>query len=140
MASTNFRRLHGVIAATLLALAAASVSAQTQAPLDLRLRQLPDPQASDSIATPDQQAVDSGTSVHGSFSTAIGYSKNYGNSTVNTAELDVSKQYESGRAIDLHIGVLRSTGLPSTAPHDYVSRYPVDCPRMTTGAAAQNCN
>ena len=102
MASTQTRRLHGVIAATLLALAAAPVSAQTQPPLDLRLRQLPDPQAGERIATPDQQVVDTGTSVHGSFSTGIGYSKNYGNSTVTTADLDVSKQYDSGRAIDLH--------------------------------------
>jgi len=140
MASTQTRRLHGVIAATLLALAAAPVSAQTQPPLDLRLRQLPDPQAGERIATPDQQAVDTGTSVHGSFSTGIGYSKNYGNSTVTTADLDVSKQYDSGRAIDLHVGVLHSTGLPATAPQDYVSRYPRDCSRMTTDAAVQGCN
>jgi hypothetical protein len=140
IASTRTRRLHSVIAATLLMLAAASVSAQTQPPLDLRLHPLPDPLAGEHIATPAQQAVDSGTSVHGSFSTGIGYSKNYGNSTVNTAELDVSKQYESGRAIDLHIGVLHSTGLPTTAPHDYVSRYPRDCSRMTTDAASQSCD
>jgi len=125
VAAQRNRRLHGIIAATLLAIAA-SVSAQTQPPLDLRLHQLPDPQASERIATPDQQAVDTETSVHGSFSTAIGYSKNYGNSTVNTAELDMSKRYDSGRAIDLHIGVLRSTGLPGPAPRDYVSRYPGD--------------
>lgn len=140
MASTRTRRLHGVIAVTLLALAAASVSAQTQPPLDLRLRPLPDPQAGEHVATPDQRAVDTGASVHGSFSTGIGYSKNYGNSTINTAELDVSKQYDSGRAIDLHIGVLRSTGLPNASPRDYVSRYSGDCPRMTTDAAAQSCN
>jgi hypothetical protein len=126
IATRRSRRLCRVIAATLLALAAASVSAQTQPPLDLRLHQLPDPQASERIATPDQQAVDTQTSVHGSFSTGIGYSKNYGNSTVNTAELDVSTRYDSGRALDLHIGVLHSTGLPGPAPRDYVSRYPGD--------------
>ena len=123
---TTLRGRRRRIAAILLALAAALASAQTQHPsLDLRLRPLPE--ATDgSLAVPDQQAVDTATSVHGSFTTGIGVSKNYGNSTVNAAELDVTRQYENGRALDLHIGVLHSTGLPAAAPRDYVSRYPGD--------------
>lgn len=113
------------IAAILLAFVAGVASAQTQPPsLDLRL---PDPDlSSGAVAVPGQHVADMATSVHGSFTTGIGYSKNYGNSTVNAAELDVTKQYESGRVLDLHIGVLRSTGLPGAASQDYVSRYPRD--------------
>ena len=123
----NIRGPLGRIATILLLCVAGSAGAQSQpSPLDLRLPQLPEPHAQESPAAniPDQRATDTATSVHGAFSTGIGYSKAYGNSTVNTAELDVTKQYDSGRALDLHIDVLHSTGLPSVAPRDYVSRYP----------------
>lgn len=114
------------IAAILLALVAGFASAQTPYPsLDLRLRPLPD-LTDGRGSVPDEHAADAATSVHGSFTTGIGYSKNYGNSTVNAADLDVTKQYESGRVLDLHIGVLRSTGLPGAVPQDCVSRYPRD--------------
>ena len=125
-ASTAIRRPCRRIAAIVLALVAGVASAQTpQPPLDLRLRPLPD-LTDGGVAVPGQRAADTDTSVHGSFTTGIGYSKNYGNSTVNEAELDVTKQYENGRTLDFHMGVLRSTGLPGAAPQDYVSRYPRD--------------
>ena len=105
-------------------LLAGSAVAQTQpAPLDLRLHPPLDAGA-EVGTTPDEYAADTATSVHGSFTSGIGYSKAFGNSTINAAELDVNKQYDNGRALNLHIDVLRSTGLPGAAPRDYVSRYP----------------
>ena len=122
---TNIRHPHSRLA-TILVLVAAVACAQQPSPLDLRLHPQPDriPRSGPGATTPDERAVDTSTSVHGGFSTEIGYSKPYGNSTVNTAELDVNKQYDNGRSLDLHIEVLHSTGLPSASPHDYVSRYP----------------
>ena len=113
---------HLVIVLTLVATCA---RAQTSPPLDLRLPQPLDAPApgSEGDATPGVYVADTATSVHGSFSTGIGYSKAFGTSTINAADLDVSKQYEDGKALNLHIEVLRSTGLPTVAPRDYVSRY-----------------
>jgi hypothetical protein len=119
--------VHCAVAAIAIALLAAPAFAQTPpAPLDLRLHELPDlrPQPDDEVATPRERAADTETSVHGSFSSEIGYSKAFGQSTVNTADIDVTKQTDSGRTLDLHIGVLHSTGLPDVSPRDYVSRYP----------------
>lgn len=126
---TTIGHLRRCAVAIPLALLAASASAQTPAPaLDLRLHQPPDmrAEASPTAVNPDDPASGTDTTVHGSFSTEIGYSKTFGNSTVNTAELDVNKRYDSGRSLNLHIDVLRSTGLPNVAPVDYVSRYPHD--------------
>ncbi len=107
-----------------LSLFAAAAFAQTPPPaLDLQLHDLQQP-SDDDTASSDFGAADTTSSVHGSFTTGIGYSKNYGNSTYNAAELDVSKQTDSGRAVDLHIAVQRSTGLPYGSPPDYVRRYP----------------
>lgn len=123
-AGTNTRRPKLRLACSLLMFAAGSALAQTQpSPLDLRLPQPLDAGGQVST-TPDEQVADTATSVHGSFTTGIGYSKTFGNSTVNAAELDVNKQYDNGRALNLHIDVLRSTGLPGPVPRDYVSRYP----------------
>jgi hypothetical protein len=66
--------------------------------------------------------------VHGSFTTGIGYSKEFGNSTFNSADLDVSKQYDSGRTVDMHLHVEQSKGFPygGTAypyGYGYGSRY-----------------
>lgn len=124
-AGTNIRRLRGGVAVTLMALLAGPAWAQTQpSPLDLRLPQLPDSRISSDTNTPEERAADTATSVHGSFTTGVGYSKAYGNSTLNAAELDVNKQYDNGKTLNLHIDVLRSTGLPGALPPDYVSRYP----------------
>ena len=118
------------IAAVVLTLVAGTARAQTPPSLDLQLPQPRDERAqvgaatSDETATPDENVADTATSVHGSFTTGVGYSKTYGNSTVNAAELDVNKQYDNGKTLNLHIDVLRSTGLPSGSPRDYVSRYP----------------
>jgi len=120
------------IAAILLVFVAGSAWAQAQqASLDLQLPQPPDARAdasqdaatSDDYGDPD--SADTGASVHGSFTAGIGYSKTYGNSTVNAAELDVSKRYDDGKKLDLHIDVMRSTGLPTVSPRGFGSRYPV---------------
>ena len=116
--------MHCAAAAIATAWLAAPAIAQDQAPpLDLRLHELP--LAAEDVPAPSDYSADTDTAVHGSFTTGIGYSKNFGNSTYNAAELDVSKQTDSGRVVDLHIGVQRSTGLPYyAAPPDYVRRYP----------------
>jgi hypothetical protein len=124
MRNVRFRSLSHALAAISLALFAATGLAQTPPPaLDLRLHDLPEP-SDDDAASSDFGEGDSTTSVHGSFTTGIGYSKNFGNSTYNAAELDVSKQTDSGRAVDLHIAVQRTTGMPYASPPDYVRRYP----------------
>ena len=123
MRNARIRSLRRCLAAISLALSSAAALAQTPPPaLDLRLHDLP--ALNDDAATPAEYSADTETSVHGSFTTGIGYSKNFGNSTYNAAELDVSKQTDSGRTVDLHIGVQRSTGLPYASPPDYVRRYP----------------
>ena len=108
-----------------MALFATCAQAQVSPPLDLRLPHSPDAPVLDSQrdATPGVYVADTATSVHGTFSSGIGYSKAFGTSTINTADLDVNKQYDDGRTLNLHIDVLHSTGLPTAAPRDYVSRY-----------------
>jgi hypothetical protein len=119
----RIRYVRRALAAAVMALLAAPALAQTEAsPLDLRLHELP--LSADDVAPSSEEAADTGTEVHGSFTTGIGYSKNFGNSTYNAAELDVSKQTDSGRVVDLHIGVQRTTGLPYASPPDYIRRYP----------------
>jgi hypothetical protein len=120
------------IAAILLVFVAGSAWAQAQqSPLDLQLPRPPDARAdvSQDAATADDygdpDSADTGVSVHGSFTAGVGYSKTYGNSTVNAAELDVSKRYEDGKTLDLHIGAMRSTGFPTVSPRGFGSRYPV---------------
>ena len=121
---TNIRTRDLRRALLLLMFLGASASAQTQpSTLDLRLPRPPDAGAQVGT-TPDEYAADTATSVHGSVTSGIGYSKAYGNSTVNAADIDVNKQFDNGRALNLHIDVLRSTGLPGPLPRDYVSRYP----------------
>jgi hypothetical protein len=109
-----------------LALFATCVAAQTLPSLDLRLPYQPDapvPDGARGVVTPGVYTADTETSVHGTFSTGIGYSKAFGTSTISTADLDVNKLYDDGRALNLHIDVLHSTGLPTATPRDYVSRY-----------------
>jgi hypothetical protein len=123
----DIRHLNVRIVLASLVFLAGSVSAQTQAPsLNLQLPQQSDARTAldEDVAKPDEYAADTATSVHGSFTTGVGYSKTYGNSTFNAAELDVNKQYDSGRTLNLHIDVLRSTGMPLGPPRDYVTRYP----------------
>lgn len=118
------------IAAILLVCVAGSAQAQ-QSPLNLQLPQPPDARAdvNQDAATPDEyddpDSADTGVSVHGSLTAGVGYSKTYGNSTMNAAELDVSKRYDDGKTLDLHIGAMRSTGFPTVAPRGFGSRYPV---------------
>jgi len=120
------------IAAIVLVFVAGSACAQAQqSPLNLQLPQPPDARADadQDAATPDDyddpDSADTGVSVHGSFTAGIGYSKTYGNSTMNAAELDVSKQYDDGKRVDLHISAMRSTGFPTVSPRGFGSRYPV---------------
>jgi hypothetical protein len=123
MQRARCRSLPRCLAAISLALFAAAALAQTPPPaLDLRLHDMP--VVNDDVATPGEYAADTETSVHGSVSTGVGYSKAFGRSTVNTADLDLTKRTDSGRTLDMHISVLHATGIPDAAPRDYVSRYP----------------
>ena len=123
MRNTRIPWMRCAAAAIATALLAAPAIAQDQAaPLDLRLHELP--LSADDVSAPSDYDADTETRVHGSVTTGIGYSKNFGNSTYNAAELDVRKQTDSGRVVDLHIGVQRTTGLPYASPPDYVRRYP----------------
>lgn len=62
--------------------------------------------------------------VHGSFTTGIGYSKGFGTSTMNAAELNVSKQYDDGKRVDVHIHLEQGKG-PGFYPYGgyYGPRY-----------------
>lgn len=66
--------------------------------------------------------ADKATTVHGSFTTGIGYTKGYGTSTMNAAELNISSQNGDGNTFDMHINVQQSRGLPG-AYYGYGSRY-----------------
>jgi hypothetical protein len=128
-AALNTRFMNIRIGAILLVCVAASAGAQTQPPpLNLQLPQAPAYTDTNDGATPsgdydDANGTDTGTSVHGSFTAGVGYSKNYGNSTYNSAELDVSKQYGDGKTLDMHFDVTRITGVPAIAPRCVGSPY-----------------
>jgi hypothetical protein len=125
-AGNSLRTPNGRVTTLLFAILACSASAQTPpSPLDLRLQPLPtqQPETGPAVATPDEYGTDNAATVHGAFTTGVGYSKDYGNSTFSAAELDVNKQYDNGRALNLHIDVQHSKG-PGVVPRDYVSRYP----------------
>jgi len=106
-------------------------AAQTATPLQL---QVPTPPVQDAPPAPSDNAIvdaqDSGSTndgkqgpqVHGSFTTGIGYSKGYGTSTMNAADLDVSGQTDSGRSYDMHLHVMQSKG-PGFGPYGYGPRY-----------------
>jgi hypothetical protein len=128
-AVSKTRTMNASIMAIMLASVVGSASAQTQpSPLDLQLPQPPvRADLGGNADTPDDyddaNTDGTGTSVHGAFTTGIGYSKAYGHSTVNAAELDVSKQYDNGKTIDVHIDVMRSTGIPAVSPRCYGAPY-----------------
>ena len=100
--------------------AADAQAAPPAAPLQL---QVPTQPVQEAAATSDNAIVDAqdsaansgdgkhGPQVHGSFTTGIGYSKGYGTSTMNAADLDVSGQTDSGRTYDMHLHVMQSKGL-----------------------------
>lgn len=108
---------------------AAAPAAQPAVPLQLQVPRQPvqeAPAASDNAIVDAQDSGANtgddkhGPQVHGSFTTGIGYSKGYGTSTMNAAELDVSGQTDSGRTYDMHLHVIQSNG-PGFSP--YVGYY-----------------
>lgn len=131
--------LFSSVACANLACAQSAVSTQPVTPLQLQVPAQPveavSPAAPTDNAIVDAQdagaidAQDSGASeeksgpqVHGSFTTGIGYSKGYGTSTMNAADLDVSGQTDSGRSYDVHLHVMQSKG-PGFSPYAYGLRY-----------------
>lgn len=105
----------------LLLVVATCAHAQTPQPLDLRLPQPADAPAlsgSNDATSPGVYIDNSTTSVHGSFTSGVGYSKTFGTSTINAADLDVTHQNDDGRTMNLHIDVLRSTGVPTVVPRE----------------------
>ena len=106
---------------TVLGLCAASASAQSAPAAPLQLQVPAQPVQEATPAPSDNAVVDAqdsrtgsddprGPQVHGSFTTGIGYSKGYGTSTMNAANLDVSGQTDSGRTYDMHLHVMQSKG------------------------------
>jgi len=92
---------------------------QSAAPLQLQLPAQPVqevPAASDNAIVdaqdshPDEDDAKRGPQVHGSFTTGIGYSKGYGTSTMNAADLSISGQTDSGRTYDMQIHLMQSKG------------------------------
>jgi len=128
-AASKIRSLNVHISAIVLVCVVGAASAQTQpSPLDLQLPQPPvRADLGGNANTPDDyddnDTDDTGTSVHGAFTTGIGYSKAYGNSTVNSAEIDVTKHYDNGKTLDMHFDVTRSTGIPAVSPRCYGGPY-----------------
>ncbi|GAA0722460.1 hypothetical protein [Dokdonella soli] len=109
------------ITAVLIAAFAPSAQAQTPAqPLDLKLPAAHDAAAATAADPPGTYYGDVGgngdasdTLISGSFSTTVGYAKGFGTGVSNAATLNVSKQYDDGRTVNLHIDVRRSSGFPS---------------------------
>ena len=64
--------------------------------------------AQDSAAADDGKR---GPQVHGSFTAGIGYSKGYGTSTLQAADLDISSESDSGNTYDVRIHVMQTKGL-----------------------------
>lgn len=60
---------------------------------------------------------DTRTHVSGSISTSIGYAKGFGTGMSNGAEVDVSKRFEDGGGLDMHIGVQRADGFQDRWPY-----------------------
>lgn len=121
-----------VIAVALFALFAVPVCAQ--APLDL---QVPPPKAEwNADAVPNADApgkyygdVEGGaddasrTRVWGSVSLGIGHSNAFGTGESVGADLNMSRQLDDGRQVDLHIQVERSSGFPGSLRYGYGPLY-----------------
>jgi len=123
--------LFSSVACANFACAQSAVSTQPVEPLQLQVPAQPVEAVSPTAPTDnavvdaqDSRAIDekSGPQVHGSFTTGIGYSKGYGTSTMNAADLDVSGQTDSGRSYDMHLHVMQSKG-PGFSPYAYGLRY-----------------
>ncbi len=72
--------------------------------------------------TPRSELDDGKAHIHGSFTTGMGYSKGYGSSTYNAADINISKAFtsDSGRtsvmSMDIHVS--KSDG-PGYGPYGY---------------------
>jgi len=107
--------------------AASAQAAQVEAPLLLQVPAQPvvsalaQEKSDNAVVDARDSGVDEdkrGPQVHGSFTTGIGYSKGYGTSTMNAADLDISGQTDSGRTYDMQIHVIQSKG-PGFDPYGY---------------------
>ena len=98
-----------------------SATAPSSAPLQLQVPAQP-VEAVAPTETSDNAAVDAqdsaadkdgkrGPQVHGSFTAGIGYSKGYGTSTLQAADLDISSESDSGNTYDVRIHVMQTKGL-----------------------------
>lgn len=111
---------------------ASTEEAKSATPLQLDvpaqpLRDTPAAGSDNAIVDANDSRADNGNpgpQVHGSFTTGIGYSKGYGTSTMNAADLDIRGQTDSGRTYDVQIHVMQGKG-PGVGPYrgDYGPRY-----------------
>jgi hypothetical protein len=106
--------------------AASSPPVQPAAPLQLQMPAqpvsavAPGETSDNAIVDAQDSAADDegrhGPQVHGSFTAGIGYSKGYGTSTLQAADLDISGESDSGRTYDVRIHVMQTKGL-GFGPH-----------------------
>ncbi|MEO7433286.1 MAG: hypothetical protein ABIR62_14935 [Dokdonella sp.] len=112
------------------ALGFASIAeAQAAAPLDLSLpasshQPVALPSGDSSPSNPgkyygdgtDSESLIDRTTVSGSVSSTVGYSKAYGTGFGTSADINLSTQMKNGNTVNINVGVSRSDGLP-------ISRY-----------------
>jgi hypothetical protein len=130
------------------ALVVVSATAQTSSPpsqappLDLRLPQPTDAQSLDATVDGDGDldalaAGGNATTVHGSVTTGIGYSREFGRTSYEGAELNVTHQTDGGHTINLHLDASHGTGVsPYTYP--YAGPYPYYEPMIGARATPQH--
>jgi hypothetical protein len=133
------------LASLAFAFAAVSATAQTPPPaqpLDLRLPQPADAQSLDAADQDDGDldalaAGGNATTVHGSVTTGIGYSREFGHTSYEGAELNVTHQTDDGHTINLHLDASHGTGLsPYTYP--YSGPYPYSEPMIGARVTPQH--
>lgn len=86
---------------------------QLQLPAQPVVAESPAEASDNAIVDAHDNAVDDsghGPQVHGAFTAGVGYSKGYGTSTMEAADLDISGQSDSGRTYDVQIHLLQSKG------------------------------
>lgn len=126
--------MNQAIAVALFALFAGSACAQV-APLDLQLPPASVASSADATTATDPPGkyygdVDGSaddatkTKVWGSVSMGVGHAEGFGTGESVGADLNISRQFDDGRRMDLHIDVERNSGFPWRSPYNYYgSRY-----------------
>ncbi len=90
---------------------------------------------------PRSELDDGKAHIHGSFTTGMGYSKGYGSSTYNAADINISKAFtsDSGRtsvmSMDIHVSKSDGPGYGPYGYGGYGGYYDRPGPRTASGAS-----